>query len=109
MTAYRQYELDHARCLFCARPHQSCICTAESLAELDHIADAGKKVFTCCRGPFSDLDEAGQRDMMRLCYATTGGCTKADKRNQWDSYAFPTRAQQDRDTQQLIDDEVIRG
>ena len=109
MTAYRQYELDHTPCLWCHLPHQSCICTAESLAELDYVEAMKPEPFVCCRGPFSDLDDTWQRDMMRLCYATTGGCTKADKRNQWDSYAFPTRAQQDRDTQQLIDDEVIRG
>ena len=86
MTAYRQYELDHARCMWCHLPHQSCICTAESLAEMDAELEQ-KAPFTCCRGPFSDLDEAGQRDMMRLCYATTGGCSVKNKPESFDDWA----------------------
>ena len=87
MTAYRQYELDHSPCLFCARPHQSCICTAESLAELDPKTEPISANFVCCRGPFSDLDEAGQRDMRDLCMATTGGCSVKNKPESFDDWA----------------------
>ena len=86
MTAYRQHELDHARCLSCHLPHHSCICTAESLAEMDAEPEQ-KAPFVCCRGDFSDLDEAGQRDMRDLCMATTGGCHVANKPTSFDAWA----------------------
>ena len=101
MTAYRQYELDHARCLFCHVPHHSCICTVESLAELDE-AEAAPEPFVCCRGPFSDLDEAGQRDMRDLCMATTAGCTKVDKPESFDDWA-------DGMSRQALEDETRRA
>ena len=101
MTAYRQYELDHARCLFCARPHQLCICTAEPLAEMDAEPEQ-RAPFTCCRGPFSDLDEAGQRDMMRLCLSLVGGCTKVGKPESFDDWA-------DGMSRMLLEDETRRA
>lgn len=107
MTAYRQHELEFARCLWCSLPHYACICTAESLAELD-AAEAAPEPFVCCRGPFSDLDEAGQRDMMRLCYATAGGCTKVGKPESFDDWADGmSRQELENETRRARGDEFV--
>ena len=102
VTAYRQHELQFARCLWCHNPHHSCICTPESLAELDAVSEPISANFVCCRGPFSDLDEAGQRDMMRLCLSLVGGCTKANKPESFDDWA-------DGMSRMLLEDETRRA
>lgn len=110
MTAYRLHELEFARCMWCHRPHHSCICTAESLAELDEADKAmrERQPFICCRGPFDDLDEAGQRDMMRLCLSLVGGCTKVDKPESFDDWAYGmSRQELEDETRRARGDEFV--